>query len=206
MDDLKRDMKRRSSRIVCRYCKEYETQVRQRASAMHEQMLAFHGAKDLVVYPDGLSMAADWQKEVRWQWEQRPKHEVDEVVRKHGLKEGRPDIKIPQDLLEEKDGLGVFLNPDEGKEIMTHFKTLVAGLKKKGEGLSEEEELAARGFVESEAVSPRFVRRVLEEYGDESARTAFLLKGDLPGYWLDWLLRSRKGHFYRRRYPTLSVA
>ena len=53
--------------------------------------------------------------------------------------------------------------------------------------------------------SPMFVRRVLEEFGDESARKAFLLKGDLPGYWLEYLLRSHKGHFYRRRYPTLSV-
>ena len=33
----------------------------------------------------------------------------------------------------------------------------------------------------------------------------FLLKGDLPSYWLDYLLRSRKGHFYRKRYPTLAV-
>ena len=139
VDDLKRKMKRQSPAIVCRYSKDYEAQVRERMSAMHEEMLAFHGGKDLVVYPDGLSMAADWQKEIRWQWEQRPQQEVDEVVKKHGLKDGRPDIKIPQDLLEEKDGLGVFLNPDEGKEIMSHFTTLVAGLKKKGEGLTEDE-------------------------------------------------------------------
>ena len=31
------------------------------------------------------------------------------------------------------------------------------------------------------------------------------LPGDLPGYWLDYRLRSRKGHFYRKRYPTLAV-
>ena len=190
---------------MCRYSKEYETQVRERASAMHEQMLAFHGGKDLVVYPDGLAMAADWQKEIRGQWEPRSPEEVEAVIRKHGLKKGRPDIKLPQDLLEEKDGLGVFLNPDEGKEIMTHFTTLVAGLRKKGEGLTGDEEAAIRGFVESPAISPRFVRRVLEEYGDESVRAAFVLRGDLPGYWLDYLLRSRKGHYYRKRYPSLSV-
>ena len=68
-DDLKKKMKRQSSAIVCRYSKDYEALVRERMSALHEQMLAFHGGKDLVVYPDGLSMAADWQKEVRWQWE-----------------------------------------------------------------------------------------------------------------------------------------
>ena len=135
---------------------------------MHGKTLAFHGGKDLATYPDGLAMAADWQKELRWHWEQNPRQEVQDAVKRHGLKKGRPEIKLPKDLLEHKDGLGVFRNPDEGKEIMTHFTTLVAAMKKKGEDLSEEEELAVRGFVESEAVSPRFVRRVLEEYGDES--------------------------------------
>jgi hypothetical protein len=204
-DDLKKKMKRQSSAIVCRYSKDYEAMVRERMSALHEQMLAFHGGKDLVVYPDGLSMAADWQREIRWQWEQRPQQEVDEVVRKHGLKEGRPEIKLPQDLLEEKDGLGVFLNPDEGKEIMSHFTTLVAGLRKKGEGLTGDEADSIRGLVESPSISPRFVRRVLEEHGDESVKEAFVLRGDLPGYWLDCLLRSCKGQYYRKCYPSLSV-
>jgi len=88
---------------------------------------------------------------------------------------------------------------------MTHFTSLVAGLMKKGEALTDDQEITIRGFFESPAVSPRFVRRVLEEYGGESVKTAFLLKGDLPVYWLDYLLRSRKGHFYRKRYPSLSV-
>jgi hypothetical protein len=205
MGELKRTMKRQSSAIVCRYSKEYQALVRQRMSEMHEKTLAFHGGKDLVVYPDGLAMAADWQKELRWHWEQRPQEEVEEAVKKHGLKKGRPEIKLPDDLLEEKDGLGVFLNPDEGKEIMEHFTPLLDGLKKKGEGLTGEEQEVIRGFFDSEAISPRFVRRVLEEHGDESARAAFLLRGELPEYWLDYLLRSRKGHFFRKRYPTLSV-
>ena len=205
VDDLKKMMKRQSSAIVCRYCPDYESQVRQMMSEMHEKMMTYHGGNDLAVYPDGLAMAADWQKELRWHWESRPQEEVKKVAEKHGLKKGRPDMKIPEDLLEEKEGLGVFLNPDEGKEIMTHFTSLIAGLKKKGEGLTVDEEMTIRGFFESPAVSPKFVRRVLEEYGEESVRAVFLLKGDLPGYWLDYLLRSRKGHFYRKRYPTLAV-
>ena len=181
-DDLKKTMKRQSPGIVCRYSKDYEAQVRQRMSEMHEKMLAFHGGKDLVVYPDGLSMAADWQKEVRWQWEQRPQQEVEEVVKKHGLKKGRPEIKIPEDLLEEKDGLGVFLNPDEGKEIMTHFTTLVAGLKKKGEGLTEDEAgCRFAGSSSRTAISPKFVRRVLEEYGDESVEDGVPAEGRPAG-------------------------
>ena len=30
-------------------------------------------------------------------------------------------------------------------------------------------------------------------------------RGNLPSYWLDYFLRSFKGHFYRKRYPFLSV-
>jgi hypothetical protein len=205
VDELKRMMKRHSPGIVCRYSPDYESQVRQMMSEMHEKMMTFHGGKDLAVYPDGLVMAADWQKELRWHWESKPPEEARKVAEKHGLKKGRPEMKIPEDLLEEKDGLGVFLNPDEGKEIMTHFTSLVTGLRKKGEGLSNDEQAATRGFFDSTMISPRFVRRILEEYGGESVRAAFLLAGELPGYWLDYLLRSRKGVFYRKRYPSLSL-
>ena len=89
---------------------------------------------------------------------------------------------------------------------MSGFTTLLAGLKKKGEGLTEEEQDVIRGFFDSPAISPKLVRRVLEEQGQESVKAAFLLRGDVPEYWLDYLLRSHKGHFYRNRYPSLSVA
>lgn len=204
VNDLKKTMKRQSSGIVCRYAKDYEALVRERMAELHQKTLAYYG-KDLMMYPDGLSMAADWQKELRWHWESRPQEEVQEAIKQHGLKEGRPDIKIPDDLLEEKNGLGVFLNPDEGKEIMEHFTPLIAGLKKKGVGLTEDEQEVIRGFFDSDAISPKFVRRVLEEYGDESVKMAFVLKGDLPSYWLEYLLRSRKGDYYRKRYPAMSV-
>ena len=204
VDELKKTMKRQNPSIVCRYSKDYERIMRERMTELHQQMIVYQG-KDLDVYPDGLSMAADWQKEIRSQWESRPQEEVQRIVKKHGLKENRPEIKLPKELLDEKDGLGVFLNPDEGKEIMTGFTSLIKGSTKMGEGLTEEEEEVIRGFIDADAISPRFVRWVLDEYGGESVKAAFLLRGDLPGYWLDYLLRSRKGHFYRKRYPCLSV-
>lgn len=128
-----------------------------------------------------------------------------EAIERHGLEKGRPEMSIPKDLLDHQDGLGVFINPDEGKEIMEHFTSLIAGLKCKDEALTEDEECAIREFFHAAAISPKFVKRVLEQYGDESVRSAFVLRGDLPGYWLDYLLRSFKGHFYRKRYPFLSV-
>ena len=202
--ELKPTMKRQNSQILCRYWREYEALVRQRASDLHDAMVAYHG-KDLIEYPDGLSMAADWQKEFRHQWESKSPRQVQETIKKHGLKEGRPEMPMPKDLLEHKNGLGVFVNPDEGKEIMQDFTTVIAGLKRKGEGLTEDEEYCLRSFVEADAISPSFVRRVLDEHGGESVKAAFLLRDEQPDYWLDYLLRSRKGQFYRKRYPFVSV-
>ena len=178
--------------------------LRQQASDLHDSTKAYYGT-DLMQYPDGLSMAADWQKEFRRQWESKDQQQVKEVIEKHGLEDDRPEMSIPTNLLEHKNGLGVFINPDEGKEIMQNFTSVIAGLKRKGKDLTEDQECAIRGFFDADAISPRFVKRVLGEYGDESVRMAFLLRGDLPGYWLDYLLRSHKGHFYRKRYPSLSV-
>ena len=204
VDELKQTMKRQNSQIICRYWKEYEALVRQRASDLHEAMMAYYG-KDLIEYPDGLSMAADWQKEFRCQWESKDQKQVQEAIKKHGLKDGRPEMPMPKDLLEHKNGLGVFINPDEGKEIMQDFASVISGLQRKGEGLTEDEEQCLRGFVEADAISPRLVRRVLDEHGDESVKAAFLLRGEQPEYWLDYLLRSHKGQFYRKRYPFLAV-
>ena len=204
VEDIKQTMKRQNSQIVCRYCREYEALVRQRASDLHDVMIAHYG-KDLILYPDGLSMAADWQREFRRQWESKDQQQVQETIEKHGLTDGRPDMRMPADLLEHKNGLGVFINPDEGKEIMLDFTSVIAGLRRKGEGLSEDEKHCLQGFFAADAISPRFVRRVLDEYGSESVKTAFLLRGNQPSYWLDYFLRSYKGQFYRNRYPSLSV-
>ncbi len=204
VDDIKQTMKRQNSQILCRFWKEYEALVHQRASDLHDAMMAYYG-KDLILYPDGLSMAADWQKEFRCQWESEDQQKVREVIEKHGLEDGRPEMPMPEDLLKHENGLGVFINPDEGKEIMQDFTSVIAGLKREGEGLTEDEEYRVRCFFEANAISPKFVRRVLNEYGSESVKAAFLLRGEQPGYWLDYLLRRHKGQFYRKRYPTLSV-
>ncbi len=204
VDDIKQMMRRQSPKIACRYWKEYEAQVRERAAAQHDAMMAYYG-KNLILYPDGLSMAADWQKELRRQWEEKDEQQLKEVIERHGLKDGRPKMNIPADLLDHKNGVGVFINPDEGKEIMEEFTSIIAGLKREGTALTEDEECCIRGLFEAKAVSPSFVRRVLDEYGSESVKTAFLLRGDQPSYWLDYLLRSRKGQFYRKRYPSMSV-
>ncbi|NUQ61542.1 MAG: hypothetical protein HUU20_03575 [Pirellulales bacterium] len=206
VEQLKRSMKRNSSAVVCRYSKEHETKVRQLAAKQYDLMMKYHEGNDLAWYPDGLSMAADWEKETRWQWELRSPREIDEVVQKHHLEKGRPEMNLPKDLLEHKDGIGVFINPDEGKEIMTSFNALVEGLQRKGEALTEDQEDAIRGFIFSDNLSPRFVKRVLEQYGSEFVKAVFVLQGDLPDYWLDYLIRRYKGRYFRKYYPSISLA
>ena len=88
---------------------------------------------------------------------------------------------------------------------MTSFDLLLSGLDRKGEGLTDDEKDVTKGFISSEAVSPAFVKRVVQEHCGESIKAAFHLPKDSPDHWLDYLLRCHKGHFFRKRYPTLSV-
>jgi len=71
--------------------------------------------------------------------------------------------------------------------------------------MNDDELDAIRGFLEPDPISPRFVNKLVQEYGDESIRVAFLIPDKLNPYYLDFLLRRHKGHFYRNRYPTISL-
>lgn len=204
VEDLREKMRRDSSQIVCRFWKEYEAQVRERAEALHRAALAYYG-KDLVIYPDGLAMAADWEKEMRLDWESRPPEQVREVVERHGLSKGRPDMNIPPRLLKHKNGIGVFLHPVEGKEIMCEFNSLTEGMKRRGTHLTEDQADAIQQFVTLDDLSPEFVRRLLGEYGAESVKAAFCIPDDAPDYWLEYLLRQHKGCYYRTRYPAVAL-
>jgi len=88
---------------------------------------------------------------------------------------------------------------------MTSFDLLLSGLDRKGEGLTDDERGVIKGFISSDAVSPAFVKRVAQKHGGESIKAAFFLPKDSLDCWLDYLLRCHKGHFFRKRYPTLSV-
>lgn len=204
IDDAKKSMIRKTPQVVCRYWKEYEQRARDSMKIHHAASLEYHG-DDLVLYPDGLTMAADLQKELREQLETKPQDQVKALAEKHGLKNGRPNISLPDDLVEVTNGVGVFLNPVEGKELMGGFDVLVEGLRRKGVGLTEHEREAIRAFISGDAIGPRFVERMVAEYGDESIKATYLLPDDSPDCRLEYLLRCHKGHFFRTRYPALSV-
>ena len=170
----------------------------------YEAFVARHG-KDWVAYPDGLAMAADWQKEMREKVESLSPAKKREFKKKHGSRSPMPEMSIPEDLLDSDNGIGVYFNPDEGQEIVQDFNDILSGMGKRGADLTPAEGDALRGWVWSEEISPGFVRRLADEFGGESVNAAFVLGGRHEDYALEYALRRYKGRFYRPRYPTLSI-
>lgn len=204
IEQCRQSLKTKTS-IVARYWKEYERTVRDRMAEHYRRMLQFYGT-DLILYPDGASMAADWDREMKALWQSAPKDQVRDAMKRHGMTEPRTNISLPQNVREHPEGLAVFINPEEGKEIALYFHRIMAALKKNGGPLTADESKALRDFMEADAISPAFVKRVVREYGAGSLRAALGLENQDRPYWLDYALRGAKGHFFRKRYPTLSVA
>jgi hypothetical protein len=200
---LKRDY-RKLPAIYYRYSPEDLKKARELVRQQSHEFMTRHG-KDWVAYPDGLAMAADWQKAAKEKIAALPPREQERVMKKHGLKTPSPAMSLPRELLESKDGIGVYFNPEEGMEIIQDFNDLLAGLRKTGTDLTPGEEGAIRGWILSESISPGFVRRLVGECGFESIKVAFLLGKHEEGHVLEYLMRRYKGRFYRPRYPTLTV-
>jgi hypothetical protein len=71
--------------------------------------------------------------------------------------------------------------------------------------VTDDEAESLRAFLYSDAISPEFVRALVREYGDASIASAFLIQRETAPQYLEYLLRRYKGHFYRRRYPSLTL-
>lgn len=204
LQELKDTFCRKFPEITYRYCNELAEKAKQANDRQYHEFIKYYG-NDLVIYPDGLSMAADRQKEIRLQWESKPKETITRAIEKFKLKGPESDMPFPRDLLESKNGVAVYYNPDEGTEIMTVFNDIVSGFKKKGTNLNEEEERAIRYFIWSDSVSPKFVRRLTQEYGSESIEATFLIRGSHDESHVDYILRRHKGAYFRRRYPRIAL-
>ncbi len=204
LQELKTSFNRKYPEIVYRYCAEQAEKARQANEVQYHEFIKYHG-NDLVIYPNGLSMAADHQKFLQLQWESKSKETIARATEKFKLKGPGPDMPFPRDLLENESGVGVYYNPDEGTEIMTGFNNIISGLKKKGANLNEDDEKGIRSFIWSDSISPKFVRRLTEKYGYESIEAVFLVRSSHCEPNLDYLLRRYKGIYYRRRYPRISL-
>jgi len=88
---------------------------------------------------------------------------------------------------------------------MNYFDDIRSGLKKNGKPCTVDEGEVIRGWIDSTSISPGFVYRILEKYGGaDSIKRAFFWETDEP-CWLEYLLHCRKGEYYRRRFPCISI-
>ncbi|MCD4664147.1 MAG: DUF3843 family protein [Bacteroidales bacterium] len=203
VQEMKNEFLQRVSNVAYRYCDQLAQKARDSVKNHYNNFVNFHG-DDLITFPDGYSMAAAMQKLHRLQYESAPKDMVLEVMKKHDLKNPYPRYSYPESLLESDNGIGVFFNPDEGQEIMREFNDIINGFQKKGVNLTEDEKESIGGFIFSDVISPKFVYKLVDKYGDQSIAASFLIKNTNDRSYLEFLLRRYKGHFYRKRYPGIS--
>jgi hypothetical protein len=193
----------RTPAIAYRYCDELAEKARERVKALYQEFVEYHG-DDLAVYPDGVSMAGDLQKQQRLRYASLPEEVLSSLMAKYDLPSASPRMSFPPELIEDSNGIGVYFNAEGGLEVMRGFGPVASGFKKQGVGLTEDEENGIRSFFFSRLISPQFVRKLIERYGDESIASAFLIPGYQDNSYIDYLLRRYKGHFYRKRYPRIS--
>ncbi|HOW68921.1 MAG TPA: DUF3843 family protein [Candidatus Paceibacterota bacterium] len=201
---VRKEMLERSSSIAYRYCPAEAAKALEFTRENHAKFVAYYGG-DLTVFPDDLTLAAAEQKRMQAGWQERDAESIARVMREQGLKHPRPRMAFPPEFLKHNQGIAAFANPEEGVENLIHFNQVLSALRKKGAGLTEEESDALRNAMMAEAISPAFVRRLAGEHGAESFAEAFLIRNAPVELALEFLLRRHKGHFYRKRYPSLSL-
>ena len=183
---------KQNTQIVARYWKEREEMVLQRGEELYRDAVEFYG-DNLVEFPDGRALD---RSEIK---------RLTAHMRAHGQMGKLPRLSLSEQLVEYEGGVAMFLDPVEGTEMMDWFDDVRNGLKKNGKPCTEDEVDVIRGWINSPSICPGFIHRVLEKYGgSESIKHVFCWKTDEP-YWLEYLLRCRKGQFYRRRFPPISL-
>ena len=183
---------KQNTQIVARYWKERDEAVRQIAEEHYQDSQKFY-KNNFVMFPNGRA------------WERAETQRLAAYAKARGFMGQMPNMSLADKLRDCKNGIALYLDPVEGQEIMEEFNYVLSGLKKKGKNFTEYEETFLREWIESSAISPAFVHRVLKEYGgEESIKHAFRLETD-ESYCLGYLLRCQKGMYYRRRFPCVSI-
>jgi len=203
IERLKNTFLQKVPRIAYRYCPQQAKQAKERITDRYNEFVKYHG-QDLVVYPDGHSMVADLLNQYKLKYKPEPKHiNTSDMPKKYTLPIPGSTISFPPNLIESKNGIGVYFNPDEGREMIDGFNFVVKGFEKKGINLTDEEENSIRSFICSNLVSPGFVTKLVRKYGDESIASVFLIPNSNDKSYLEFLLRQNKGSFFRQRHPDV---
>ena len=204
LQHVRKEFPLKASHIVYRYCDSLAQKAREIVGKHFQQFVDYYGT-DLVYYPDGAAMAEDLRKFFRYQIAAARADVGAAALQTPDRADAAPAVELPPDLLKSNNGIGVYFNPTEGQELMEGFHAIVRGLQKQGGPLTEDEAASLQALLVSEAISPQFVQALVREHGDASIAAAFLIPRETAPYYLDYLLRRYKGHFYRRRYPSLTV-
>jgi len=163
-----------------RYCRDLELKAREHEAKQRESFAKFHGG-DLAVFRDGASAAAAESKRLKLP-------------------------KLLEGLVGETDQVAIFYHSGEGVEIFAAYGTLLSALETQDGMLTRDERDIVQDFIESDAISPAFVRRVIGEVGIaavQSIEALYLLPEEANG--VEYLLRRFKGCYFRKRYPNLSL-
>jgi hypothetical protein len=204
IDQLKQEFPLKAPQVVYRYRDDLAERARELVREQYQEFVDYY-EKELVIYADGAAMATDMQTFLTHHNASKPKEAVAEVLEKHHLTDISPQMSFPPDLLEATDGIGVYCNPDEGQEMMMSFDDVLSGFQKQGRDLSEDESEMVRQFLYSDAISPQFVRKLVQEHGDASIASSFMIPRECDQHYLEYLFRRYKGHFYRKRYPSITL-
>lgn len=205
LQEIRKSFAAKAPAIVYRYCKDLLEKAQAANKRNYQSFIRYHQGKDLVVYPDGLTMAADEQKRYRLMYEAESREIVNRLIEEKELRNPWPEMKYPDYVLNCGNGIGVYYNRQEGPEMMMGFNDVLRGLTKKGDDLTKNEAEAIREFVRSRSITPAFARRLVQEYGDTSIRAAFLLRDCGREYAAEYLLRRHKGADFRAKYPNVAL-
>ena len=201
---IRKEFPLKAAHIVYRYHEALAAKAREIVRKHYQHFLAYYG-KELVWYPERRTMAEDQRKFYQYLQEVTLKELPAADRQKYDRAALSQTPMLSPELLNMKDGVGIYFHSAEGQELMEGFNAIVSGLQKHGEQLTDDEAERLRAFLYSEAISPEFVRTVVHDYGDASIAAAFLIQRETAPQYLDYLLRRHKGHFYRRRYPSITL-
>jgi len=199
--ELKNNFVRKSTRIVYRYDKKLLAKAYDSVKGHYDDFKAFF-KDDLVIFKDGKSMKLALETKDQQKNDVLSKIGLNLLFNKNKIKDPSPKMNLSNDILESKNGIGLYFNPDEGMEIMLFFDDLNKGFSKKGENLTPDEKETIREFISSRAISPNFVQKMIAKNGDSSIAASFNIHKDVKC--TNYLLHQYKGHFYRNKYPEIS--
>jgi hypothetical protein len=199
---LKNDFVRNTTRIVYRYDKNLLDRAYKITKEMYDEFTSYF-KDDLVVFKDGKSAEIALQQKEKQKYDNLYTMEMKMEMKKNKTHKPFTKIKLSRDIINCREGVGVYFNPEVGMEIMLYFDELKTGFMKKGVNLTDNEKGTIQDFIYSKAISPNFVNKMIAENGDKSIAASFHIHESINC--VNYLLHKYKGHLYRNKYPEISM-